>query len=216
MSLLLSNITPLLHHVESPAWTEIDRLRSRKHLLTLKPAFRPVGGDREREQRRKKRQWQHWQSAMDAAIQMLQRETASQEKDALESEPIGIDSTVGAVRSLDAHQPSSLPSSAFAFNLRQPKKIFPFTDNDSSFEFTFRVTDRTFSPPVQSIEHTERHPVSVLCKRLCVADDINEVTPQTKEAARCRRLLSKRPATERMRRRSKTLWHHRRRSESHI
>ncbi|PVF97263.1 hypothetical protein CPB86DRAFT_458231 [Serendipita vermifera] len=215
MSLLLSTIGPLLHHVESPAWTEIDRLHSKKHLLTVKPAFRPVGGDREREQRRKKRQWQHWQSAMDAAVEMLRRETASQEQDYPTVESTSEHFSTGVAKSLDAHQPVLVPSSTFTFNLHPPKKIFPFTDADSFFEFTFRVTDRTVSPPVNPIKlHTKRHPVSVRCKRLCVADNTTEDTPKTRETTRCRRLLQKRPAAERLRRRSKTLWNHRKRFES--
>ncbi|CAG8606334.1 17277_t:CDS:1, partial [Acaulospora colombiana] len=195
MSLLLSTIGPLLHHVESPAWTEIDRLRSKKHLLTVKPAFRPVGGDREREQRRKKRQWQHWQSAMDAAVEALWRETSSQEQEYAKVEPISEASTAGVAKSLDAHQPVSVPTSTFSFDLQQPKKIFPFTNADSSFEFTFRTSDRTPSPAANPIKlHTKRHSVSVGWKRLCIADNASEDTPQTRETTRCKRLLQKRPA----------------------
>ncbi|KAG8772616.1 hypothetical protein FRC16_005623 [Serendipita sp. 398] len=58
----------------SPAWLEIERLRSQRHLLTIRTSSSAMGVEREKERRRKERQWQRWQTAMDMALDALRQE----------------------------------------------------------------------------------------------------------------------------------------------
>ncbi|KAG8835893.1 hypothetical protein FRC17_000443 [Serendipita sp. 399] len=60
-------------YTDNPAWLEIERLRSQRHLLTLRTSS-AMGVEREKERRRKERQWQRWQNAMDVALDALRKE----------------------------------------------------------------------------------------------------------------------------------------------
>ncbi|CCA71047.1 hypothetical protein PIIN_04982 [Serendipita indica DSM 11827] len=75
MSLLVAQLPMHLAaaNVDSPAWLEVDRLRSRRRLLTNPTSSRAINADRE--QRRKRRQWERWTKAMDAALESLRKET---------------------------------------------------------------------------------------------------------------------------------------------
>lgn len=55
-----------------PSWINVDHLQVRGHPHQM---FRVISMDRQKEERRKKRQWQRWKSAMDAALDSVRRQT---------------------------------------------------------------------------------------------------------------------------------------------
>ena len=123
MSITATTPTPFTTRLDIPAWIEVDRLRAKRHFLTLHSPFRVACGDREREERRKKRQWQRWKSALDAALDSVRRQAIVTPDICM---PRTIDTFQGrpSIRAID-----SVPSDT---TIR-----FPFLKNQT-FRFIFR------------------------------------------------------------------------------
>jgi hypothetical protein len=193
MSILLKSSIPPCCGYDSSAWAEVDRLRSRKHLLTIRPAFRPVSGDKEREQRRKKRQWQHWQNAMDAAIVEAFREEAILKEKELKA------AATALVEAVSKQPPvfSSRSPTLLGEPLDLPK-TFPLGKADLGYQFTFtcpaapswipRTTDACTGDK-QRIRHTPSY------KRKCIG--VPSTSGCESDIACGRRLLSRWTPAER-------------------
>jgi len=202
MSIAVATTTTVPPGFDSLAWVEVDRLRSSKHLLALRSAFRAVGGDRQREDRRKRRQWQHWHSAMDAALDSVRRQT-----------DISSDISMPKFINQASQTKSAVPTAAcFRFSVfsRPCQHIqFPFPDNEQAFQFTFTKpgapswpTSGETLPPQQK---KRRYSISIHSRRRCVEAVENSTVPSPL-LAHPRRLLDKRTIAERRKIRRKALW----------
>lgn len=203
MSIAIATTTAVPLGFDSPAWVEVDRLRSSKHLLALQPAFRAIGGDRQREGRRKKRQWQHWHSAMDAALDSVRRQT-----------DISPDIAMPKPVNQACQTKSAVPTAAcFRFSVfSRPRHHirFPFPDNEQAFQFTFtkRAAPRwpdsgeTLAP---SQRRKRQHSITIHSRRRCIEAVENSTVPSPL-LAHPKRLLDKRTGAERTRIRRKALW----------
>jgi hypothetical protein len=202
MSVAIATTTAVTLGFDSPAWVEVDRLRSSKHLLTLRSAFRAVGGDRQREDRRKRRQWQHWHSAMDAALDSVRRQT-----------DISPDISMPKLFNQVCQTKSAVPTAAcFRFSVfsRSRHHIrFPFPDKEQAFQFTFTKPGApgwpTSGETITSHKRKRQHSISVHSRRRCI-EAVENSTALSTLLAHPKRLLDKRTITERRRIRRKALW----------
>lgn len=202
MSIAVATATTVPLGFDSPAWVEVDRLRSSKHLLALRPAFRVVGGDRQREDRRKRRQWQHWHSAMDAALDSVRRQT-----------DISPDISMPKFVNQASQTKSAVPTAAcFRFSVfsRPCQHIrFPFPDDQQAFQFTFTKPGApgwpTSEETLTSQTKKRRYSISIHSQRRCIEAAENSTAPSP-SLAHPKRLLDKRSIAERRRIRKKALW----------
>jgi hypothetical protein len=202
MSIAIATTTAVTLGFDSPAWVEVDRLRSSKHLLTLRSAFRAVGGDRQREDRRKRRQWQHWHSAMDIALDSVRRQT-----------DISPDIIMPKSFNQVCQTKSAVPTAGcFRFSVfsRPCHHIrFPFSDKDQAFQFTFTKPGTpgwpTLGETPTSQKRKRQHSISIQSRRRCI-EAVENLTSPSALLAHPKRLLDKRTIAERRRIRRKALW----------
>lgn len=191
----------------SPACAEIDRLRSRKHLLTLRPTFRNVGGDKEREFRRKQRQWKHWQSAMETAIREATQELAMKQKKTARPK-LKLITEFSSVT-------FSSRSPILCNESQEVSRALPYTKAHQTYQFTFNQPEAPSWPGARSTtaNDSQQRPLSTTrYKRRCLSSCIDD--DSSADVTGGKRLLSRRRPAEQATIRRRTLWRSKSRSPS--
>ena len=216
MSLLVAQ--PLMHvaaaNVDSPAWLEADRLRFRRHLLTLRTSSRAT--DANREQRRKRRQWERWQKAMDVAPEPLHKETQA----SLAKPSLSI--ITSNVIQLERQMPAETTKRTESFSSRSPTLYSPSPlirshrpilkiKIDYVYEFSFvcpagPAWPRSQSEALSSSRTMRSDSLSSAGFSQCAESDSFESLEVAEHVARGQRLLQRKRPAEQAQIRRKTLW----------
>lgn len=179
------------HIYASSAWVEYERLRARRPALCARIEWRSVGMDRERERRRKKKEWQRWQDAMNVAEEILRHATLAKLTKLNELQPKEelIDLKLSKFSSRSPTLCSAPP----------PLATFLPLKTEGKFEFTFTTPTSLPSGPGEVMTlptFPERSAARLGCKRRCIQ---TEDAAQAAESVHGQRLLSRLPSTKRSR-----------------